>query len=241
MSYIAWIASNFDMKKIFLVACLFSLVSWSARAEMPVPSKAEFSYLFHLYYDHGQLFADRDFEFKYDVIGAPYESASAGQFPYRGELINFAGEVADHFVFDPRGGDVHFVKGKLSIKAPYVADGQRAVFYDFQNRVLLTVPVSESSFCNDDGICNDDRGEDSLSCPKDCKQAVPVPPVKEPTTGGGGGSNGIVLSLLYLFAGIGLLGGGWWFLRRRKSAQQSLNMPQMPTPPLPPDRPNTLQ
>src|SRR3989344_6635606 len=217
--------------KFFVVAFSLALFAFSftvARAVVIDPDSNQFSYLFHLYYENGRLLADRDFEFKYDIIGAGYEPPSATtEFPYRGEIINFAGEVARNFIFDPRSGDVHFTKGKVSVKAPYVADGQKAVFYNFQNEALLTVSVSESSYCNDDGICNSDRGEDSLSCPKDCRQTLPAPPITGP--GGSGeeaaAKSGIIWGAIILAIGI-ILGAGLWLWRRRKVSA-------LPTPPPP--------
>src|SRR3989344_8941156 len=119
-------------------------------------------YLFHLYYDNSQLFADRDVQFKYDILSEIFVPETLNtQFPYKGEVINLKGEVAKTFQFDPRQGSPAFLKGKISVKAPYFADGQKVVFYDNQGDALLTIFVSESSFCNDDGICNADVGEDT--------------------------------------------------------------------------------
>src|SRR3989338_832655 len=208
--------------KFFVVAFSLALFAFSctvARADVIDPDSNQFSYLFHLYYENGRLLADRDFEFKYDIIGAGYEPPSATtEFPYRGEIINFAGEVARNFIFDPRSGDVHFTKGKVSVKAPYVADGQKAVFYNFQNEALLTVSVSESSYCNDDGICNADRGEDSLSCPKDCKQSLVTPLPATTPISSAGGSSGLMSGILYTLAGLILVGLVWWFFKRRRNS-----------------------
>src|SRR3990167_398128 len=136
------------------------------------------SYLFYLYYDNSQLFADRDFEFSYDVIPETFVPETFNtQFPYKGEVINFKGEVAETFQFDPRQGNPNFLKGTLSVKAPYVPDGQKVSFYNVQGNQLLSIFVSESSFCNDDGICNSDVGEDNKTCSSDCKTVIPVPTV----------------------------------------------------------------
>ncbi len=218
------------IKKILIILLLLVplLVSAEGVADKQIP-KAE--YLFHLYYNNGQILADRDFQFKYDIISEEFvQGPQTSQFPYRGEIINFAGEVANHFIFDPKHGDVNFTQGKISVKAPYVADGQKVIFYDSQNQSILTIPVSESSFCNDDGICNDDRGEDSLSCPKDCKQSLPTPPATTPVQTPGG-SSGLLSGILYTLAGLILAGLVWWLFKRR---QGSSNITLPPTPPLPP-------
>jgi hypothetical protein len=119
-------------------------------------------------------------------------------------------EIAAKFLFDPRRGDPDFLEGKIAVKAPYVPDGQKAVFYDSQGRQLLTVFVSESSFCNDDNTCNFERGENEETCPNDCTGITPPPP---PDSGEDPLSNTstIVLSILIL----ALVGVGSWYTWRR--------------------------
>lgn len=179
------------------------------------------SYLFFLYYDNGQLFADRDFEFKYDIIPEVFVPETPNtQFPYKGEIINLKGEVAGTFQFDPRQGNPQFLKGKIAVKAPYVPDGEKAVFYDSQGRSLLTVFVSESSFCNDDGVCNSDVGEDTKTCPSDCRILTSVPTVStEPSADNG--KTGLVRGIVYIIVGVGLAGGLWYFLKKRKDLSTS--------------------
>lgn len=192
------------------------------------------SYLFFLYYDNGQLFADRDFEFKYDVIPETFvpETLNTG-FPYKGEIINLKGEVAKTFQFDPKQGNSKFLKGKISVKAPYVSDGEKAVFYNNQGDALLTIFVSESSFCNDDGVCNPDVGEDTKTCPSDCKTATPVSTV--PTTGpvDSGGWSRVLKSIIYLIIGLGLVGGWWYWRRRAQSSAAETPTYFPPSPPAP--------
>ena len=178
------------------------------------------SYIFYLYYDNGQLVADRDFEFTYDVVPEEFVPETFNTpFPYKGEIVNLKGEVAKTFQFDPRQGNPKFLKGKISVKAPYVSDGEKAVFYNNQGDALLTVFVSDSSFCNDDGVCNTDNGEDMLSCPLDCKTVTPVPTVSNvPTITDG--KAGLVWGLIYIIAGAGLAGGLWYFLKKERYLKQ---------------------
>ncbi|MFH1230126.1 MAG: hypothetical protein V1709_01375, partial [Planctomycetota bacterium] len=155
-----------------------------------------------------------------------------------GEIVNIVGEIAGRFEFDPKQGDVNFTKGKISVNAPYVADGQKAVFYDNQNQPVLTIPVSDSSFCNDDGICNADRGEDSLNCPKDCKQSLATPlPTSTSSTGG---SNGLWSGVLYTLGGLILAGLGWWLFKRHHNSNNMTLPPTLPTPPAPPNPNNPV-
>jgi hypothetical protein len=199
------------------------------------------SYLFHLYFDNGQLVADRDFQFKYDIETIVYaEPTLVTGFPYRGEIINFVNEIAANFKFDPRNGDAKFNKGKISVRAPYVADAQKVVFYDNQNQPVLTIAVSDSSFCNDDGICNADRGEDILSCPRDCKAGTPLPSVIPTSTGG---TSGLILGVIYSIVGVVLIVGLWWLFRKRGSGGSLPPPPSdlsLPTPPTPPSQNNPV-
>src|SRR3989344_2374670 len=195
-------------------------------------SPLDSSYLFYLYYDNGQLFANRDFEFKYDVIPEIYIPETINtQFPYKGEVINLKGEVAKTFQFDPRHGDPKFLKGTLSVKAPYVSDGQKVNFYDGQGNQLLSIFVSESSFCNDDGVCRSEVGEDAKTCPSDCKTVTPVPTTitTEPPAGGGGMLKGII----YLIIGLGMV-GGWYggsaIWRRWKKSRNPIPKPMAEIP-----------
>ena len=185
------------------------------------------SYLFYLYYDNSQLFADRDFEFSYDVIPETFVPETfSTQFPYKGEVINLKGEVAETFQFDPRQGNPKFLKGKISVKAPYVPDGQKVVFYNNQGDALLTIFVSESSFCNDDGACNPDVGEDTKTCPNDCKTATPVPTIitTQPSAGNWGG---MIKILIYFIIGLGVVGGGWYGWKWWKGRQAPPRLPPM--------------
>ncbi len=190
------------------------------------------SYLFHLYYDNGQLFADRDVQFKYDIISETFvpETINTG-FPYKGEVVNLKGEVVKTFQFDPRHGDPKFLKGKISVKAPYIPDGQKVNFYNAQGNQLLSIFVSESSFCNDDGVCNADVGEDAKTCPSDCKTATPVPTVSTGGPSSGGGGSGLVWGLIYIIAGVGLAGGLWYFFKKRKSSDSSIIETTLPPSP----------
>ncbi len=220
------------MAKKIIISILGCLIGFSVLADINNVKPTEFSYVFHLYYDKAQLYADRDFQFKYDIVAGSYVQPAVGQFPYRGVIINIAGEPATSFKFDVQSG-------KISVRAPFVADGQKAVFYDSQNQLVLAVPVSDSSFCNDDGICNTDRGEDSLTCPKDCKGGLPAPAATTTPTASGGGSAGVVSGVIYAVVGLGLAGGLWWFFKKRSSSSQ-LPPLSLPTPPTPPGPKNTV-
>jgi len=228
------------MKRIIVIIILTVVVGIGFHVHADTLTGNSFYYIFHLYYDNGQLSADRDFQFKYDVIPGDFIADPVNtQFPYRGEIVNLMGEIAGRFVFDPKQGDVNFSKGKILVNASYVADGQKAVFYDSQNQPVLTISVSDSSFCNDDGICNADQGEDSLSCPKDCKQGL-VTPLPATPTSSSGESSGLWSGILYTLTGLVLAGLVWWFFKRRRNSNNMTFPPSLssggqalPTPPTP--------
>lgn len=219
---------------VFGITCLFLLSTFFAYADEDRNPLAS-SYLFFLYYDNGQIFANRDFEFKYDVIPETFVPETLNtQFPYKGEVINFNNQVVFTFQFDPRQGNPQFLKGTLSVRAPYVPDGQKVVFYDSQGQSLLTIFVSESSFCNDDGVCNPDVGEDTATCPNDCKIATP-PPVggpTAPTDPSADNGKGMIKIIVYLIIGVGVAGGFWWWRKRKSGLVTGL------TSNLPPLNPN---
>lgn len=210
--------------KFLIVIFIFSFFTfnfvWADTAE-----SQDFVYVFHLYYDVGQLVADRDAQFKYDVLPETFvPEVLDTQFPYKGEVINLKGEVASTFQFDPKQGNPNFLKGILLVKAPYFPDGQKVNFYNAQGSQLLSISVSESSFCNDDGVCNPDVGEDTKTCPSDCKTATPVPVVSNQPSAGWG--SGVLKVIIYLIIGVVIAGGwfGWkWWQKRKQSS--AIEMP----------------
>lgn len=177
--------NNFKKAKILataiLLVVLFHSPTWLLADETSPWSTQFYSYRFHLYYDNGQLFADRDFEFKYDLIAEQFTpEALTTQTPYRGEIVSVQNETKATFQFDPRQGNPKFTKGKISIRGPYFADAQKVNFYNDKNQLLLTLDVSGSSFCNDDAVCNSDVGENYQNCPNDCKKPSPSPAYQPP-------------------------------------------------------------
>lgn len=191
------------------------------------------SYIFYLYYDNGQLFADRDYEIKYDVIPEAFVPENVAlPYPYKGEVVNLLNKAVATFQFDPKGGNIKFTKGKITVKAPYAADGQKVNFYDSQGKQLVSIFVSQSSFCNDDGICNSDTGEDNTSCPNDCKILQTPPPAGGSVAAPPAGKQaGLATVLIYSLIGGGVAFGGWyaWKWRQaRKSAGTVIPPSQLP-------------
>lgn len=224
------------MKKIIIILLLSFVIGSGIYADVVEDAPLfPYTYLFHLYYDNGQLFADRDFEFKYDMVAEEFVPETVNtQFPYKGEIISFRGEVVSAFLFDPRRGDPNFLKGKISVKASYAPNGQKAVFYDSQNRPLVTIFVSESSFCNEDGVCNSDRGEDNKTCSNDCRGATSTAPPKfeEPANGQASMLKAAIYVLIIAGAALGgWFGWRWWKKRKEPPTPQLPSNQQLPPSP----------
>lgn len=212
---------------LLLVLLVFAPTLFSNASEYVLDTDpSQLSYVFKLYYDNGQLFADRDSQFKYDVIPEEFKpEVLTTQFPFSGEIVNLKGEVASVFKFDPRRGNPNFSKGKISVKAPYIPDGQKVVFYDFQGGTLLTIFVSESSFCDDNGICNSEKGEDNKTCPNDCAGILPTTPTA-PSEKAVSLMSWIILILTIVGAGLGgWFGWKWW---KNRSENKKWELPIIP-------------
>lgn len=168
------------MKKIFLLLLIFVSIAGFARADS-LSDKNVFVFSFHLYYDNGQLFANRDVKNKYDVLSSVFspETISTTK-PFKGEISAINGRVLDSFAFDPQKGDPSFKKGMIDVRAPYFADAKGVNFYNEAGQKLLSLDLTETSYCNDDGVCNADIGENFQTCPNDCPK--PTPAVEETTT-----------------------------------------------------------
>ncbi len=179
-----------------------------------VSTNENFVYLFHLYYDNGQLFADRDVKFKYDIIAEPYTIPTLKTAnPYYGQVLNFNNKILTTFKFDQI-----IVKGRVSVKGPYFADASKVNFYNDSNQPLLTLDVSESSFCNDDQVCNSDVGENSDNCSNDCKLKLP-PASVTPIPAAGGPNVKLILIIMGGVAAVAVL-VIWLIIKKRRAATQ---------------------
>lgn len=187
----------------------------------------QFIYVFRLYYENNQLIADRTAQFKYDIVAEPYEAASIDTItPYYGEIVNFQGSILGKFQFNP------IVKGRLSVKGPYFADASKANFYNDQGQLLFTIDVSGSSFCNNDGVCDSDAGEDMDNCSTDCKlkpaPSVSVVPVPD-SSGRSYMFVGVIVVILIVVLMI-------WFIIKKRKAASGMTPPTLP-PVVPPSLP----
>ena len=190
---------KFLILQVTLLLMVVPMVSFSAFDE------GVYTYLFRLYYDNGQLFADRDFEFKYDLIAEPFvQPELSTSTPYRGEVFSVSDASLGRFQFDPT-----VAKGKISVKGPYFSNAAKVNFYNNTGQLLLTLSVADSSVCNEDKICNSDTGEDYNNCSADCK-APEVP------SAGGGIPRGILYGIAGVIAAV-VVWVIWIIIKRRKS------------------------
>jgi hypothetical protein len=217
-------------KKILLATVLFLILSfWSSPVLADsISLENQFSYLFHLYFDNGKLVADKDFQFKYDLIAGPFVPEKLNTTtPYRGEVINSLNKTEATFKFDPRQGSQTFVRGKISVKGPRFADAQKVNFYNDKDQLLLTLDVSGSSFCNDDGICNSDFGENHNNCPNDCKLLPKPTPSASPspaTSGGFPSAVFVVIAVVVVAIVVWLV----WFIIKKRKARSGMIPPIVP-------------
>ena len=217
------IKSSHFISAILIFIFIFYILPTRA-VEPPVDKSGSYTYKFLLYYDNGQLFGDRNYEVKYEIASKRYEpeTVTLEQSAYRVDITNFKDEVVKTFKFDPQKGDTTFVAGKIVVEGPYVADGSKASFYSPSNQHLLTIFVSDGSFCNDDGSCDASKGEDSQTCPIDCKKTIPkkVAKVVTPLNSQNPVEDPTMTIILYSIVILGLGSGAWfgwrWWQERSK-------------------------
>ncbi len=235
-------------KHIIKVAVISALVSSvllanAAFSAKPAPGTdiSSLSYLFHLYYDNGQLFADRDFQIKYEVVESKFIPPALTSASYRGEVVNFKNKTVATFTFDPRQGNSTFNKGKISIKGPYVADALQVNFLDNSSKQILSIFVSDSSFCNDDDFCNQATGENDKTCPNDCSKSKTPAPIASTTVNQNSATasqgSDLITILIYVFVGLAAVAVtwvGWRWWKNKKSSSFPIDSTNPPIPPPPP-------
>ena len=206
------------MKKIFLILSLLLSVTF-ARGDIAQPDS--YYYQFHLYYNNGALMADRDFEYIYDVIPGLYvQPEIQTAYPYIAEVISVKGVKLTEIKFDPGLTLVGKTAGKLVIALPYFANAKDVNIYDNQEKILISIPVGETSFCNDDKICDSDVGENYNNCPNDCTSSSLLAVTPSPSTTAipeTGKTSSLLSAILYILGGLVIAGGyfGWrWYQKR---------------------------
>lgn len=228
-----------NIQTIFIVGALF--VSFSAASALTKPGADadidNLSYVFYLFYDNGQIFADRDYEIKFDIVNQKFiAEVPPPNSAYKAEILNFKSQLVKTFDFDPRKGDAGFRAGKIQVRGPYVSDGSKVTFYDSQKNPVLNIFIREGAICNDDSICTSAENENEKTCPADCKQARPSrtvepSPVFDEETD-------LTMLLIYVFGGLGVAVGAWFGWKWWKKRKEGNFLP--PPPSAPPVNPPSL-
>jgi len=223
--------------KIFFLSILFaalSVTSFALTKPEPGVNTNSLSYFFYLYYDNGQLFADRDIIPNYDIINETFipESLSDPNL-YKLELVNFKFEIVKEILFDPKRGNAEFKQGKITVKAPYLPDGLKANFYDHQNNQLVSIFINTGSICNDDDFCNNSAGENETTCPNDCKRTRTPAPFSANEVAAFDEGLDIMTLITYSVGGLIVLAGawfGWKWWKKRKEGNFTIPPAALPLP-----------
>lgn len=128
------------------------------------------SYQFHLEYSKGVLQVEKGVDYPYSPIPIEYhQQYDPAQSDFYGVIINIKNKEDARFGFmTPTTTTVALGKSLLSVWAPKYADADHVSFYSKTNKHLFDISVRDSSFCNDNNICDENIGESGLNCPNDC-------------------------------------------------------------------------
>ncbi len=154
-------------------------------------ANAEF-YQVYLYYDHGNLVFDRDYDKKVIVLkGGRSETPTGG---FRAEVIGRDNSMVHSTNFDPRprvfedyappdqarGGLKIYDEGKTVLQLSYAPIGSTLKIYNPANALVLEYDISYLASCNLDNKCEAFLGETTTTCPQDCGKAASGEIVAEP-------------------------------------------------------------
>lgn len=175
------------MKKILLTLAILLLTPLSFLGAMTASPIEEWHVVYHLKYRNGTLISDTSSGMAYTPI--MYTPESLGQTDpkdsdFYATTLSGSGTEIERFgfnipsIYSPALGESLFdVTGK------YFAYADRIVFFKKGGVELFRISLKESSFCNEDKVCNAGVGEDHLNCPMDCPPPQPVTqPEQDPNT-----------------------------------------------------------
>ena len=206
------------MRKIYLIIVLLISATIASGDVVESPS---YYYQLHLYYNNGTLVADRDFQYVYDVIPGTYtQTEIQTAYPYIGEVISIGGVKLAEVIIDPGAQLIGKTSGKLTVTLPYFANTKDINIYDNKRGILISIPVGETSFCNDDKICDSDIGENYNNCPNDCTStslATATPSASPTAILEPSKTSPLLSAILYILGGLVIVGGyfGWrWYQKK---------------------------
>lgn len=142
------------------------------------------SYQFHLEYSKGVLQVEKGIDYPYSPIPIKYDPQyDPAQADFYGVIINIKNKEEARFGFmTPTTTAPGLGKSLLSVWAPEFADADHVSFYSISNKHLFDISVKDSSFCNDNDICDENIGESGLNCPNDCHTTTSSTLESESTT-----------------------------------------------------------
>lgn len=146
------------------------------------------SYVFYLKYNQNTetLSQDPSLKFPYNIIVEEFvPDVSAQNAPFSLSVISRHGVTLAQASFDPVGllknTPTSNRKDSIIVKAPYSANAGSVIFYRNKEN-LFAISVLQSSFCNEDSICNAAIGESKFNCAIDCDQNYVQPATSTPYT-----------------------------------------------------------
>lgn len=212
--------SRLDLRQLGQAGISTGLAALSADglATSPTPEpiqERDLFYNLYLYYDSGNIVADRDYAISYDISeDNPPSNDDGGGNPYRIDVVSIRGVVLGSFNFVPTQLLSGQQKGKIVVRAPYFANAKEVAIYNNAGQLVIRVPVIESSFCNEDNICDIDVGENYVNCSNDCKEPATPTPISTPVLAPPDDNSSFGEAFLYIFGGLAIVGAWlgfrWW-------------------------------
>ena len=164
-------------------------------SNLPYEQQYLFEYVFKLSWHNGVPVQDG----LYDITTGDLTPPPPGT--WRMDMISGKGEILASYPFVPS------LSGTQSVTIPYDPRGYGVHIYNDRGADVLTIDISGSRVCNDNGVCDSDAGEDSLSCPTDCgltaQADAPAVPNQQAAIASQGGIPG---GLLLVVADIVIIG-----------------------------------
>lgn len=224
--------------KNILILSIFSFLAFSPISFVYAQDFGGQVYFLYLWYDNGNLIIDKDdptgFEVKnievnsdsefdneefledYDHDNVVIDSESL----YKAETISFTGNVLDSFFFDPVAERFDttipaedFKTGKVLFTIPYRTNASLIQFTNSAGQQILSISVARDSSCNENNICESQRGESSFTCLSDCPLSSSD---TTPTT------RSVWRAFLPMIIWFGLaivIGVGWFIIKTRRASQ----------------------
>lgn len=154
---------------------LLGLVFYVGFSVSPVSSQDEtfslpekFTYRFLLNYDGRRLQIVPQNESRWRMLVKDFQNPNPATHLFYGQVMSFRNEVLSKFHFQ-------LALGENEVEAPHFPNNRLIRFFSSQGALLLELDVQDSASCNENNMCQKDRGENPLNCPYDCNGSKPAP------------------------------------------------------------------